>query len=172
MEPTIQLSNIESDPVGAGYTNYVPTDTGTYIVQAIMRQTCIDGGASRGAVAPQGAGWWPSGQPLCIAIPAGWNPIGVVFESALSIPLTLTVTTEPVPNYIETPLPNDYWTRPVYDTNRGLGKVMMGQWLGASELTEFGNNGRYNPYTKDQPVPTFCGQNRTLTEESQAVNQQ
>ena len=30
------ISNIESDPVGAGYTNYVPTDTGTYVVQAIM----------------------------------------------------------------------------------------------------------------------------------------
>ena len=76
------------------------------------------------------------------------NPIGVVFESALSIPLTLTVTEEPVPNYIETPLPNDYWTRPIYDTNRGMGKVMMGQWLGASELAEFSNNGRYNPYSQ------------------------
>ena len=25
-------------------------------------------------------------------------------------------------------------------------KVMMGQWLGANELAEYGNNGRYNPY--------------------------
>ncbi len=137
------ITNIESDPVGAGYTNYVPSDTGTYVVQAIMLTHIIDGGASRGAVAPQGAGWWPSGQPL-----SGFNPIGVVFESALSIPLTLTVTDEPVPSYIETPLPNDYWNRPIYDTNRGMGKVMMGQWLGASELAEFSNNGRYNPYSQ------------------------
>ena len=33
------ITNIESDPVGAGYTNYVPTDTGTYIIQAIMQST-------------------------------------------------------------------------------------------------------------------------------------
>ena len=53
------IKGVVSDPVGAGYTNYVPTETGTYVIQAIMRQCIIDGGASRGLVAPQGAGWWP-----------------------------------------------------------------------------------------------------------------
>ncbi len=31
---------------------------------------------------------------------------------------------------IETPLPAGYWTRPVYDANRGWGAAVMGQWLG------------------------------------------
>ena len=43
-EPTIQLPDIESDPVGAGYTNYAPDTAGTYTIQAIMEQHIIDGG--------------------------------------------------------------------------------------------------------------------------------
>ena len=85
------LTNIESDPVGAGYTNYVPTGTGTYTIQAIMLRHVIDGGASRGLVAPQGAGWWPGGTPISSANKPypSWTPIGVVFESALSEPITI-----------------------------------------------------------------------------------
>jgi hypothetical protein len=137
------ITGIESDPVGAGYTNYVPDIPGTYVIQAIMREHVIDGGLSRGKMSPSGIGWWPSGQPV-----AGFNPKGVVFESALSEYETLTVTTDPVPRYIETPVTTDYWTRPVYDANRGWGKVLMGQWLGANELAQYGNNARYNPYSQ------------------------
>lgn len=120
------ITGIESDPVGSAYTNYTPDTTGTYTIQAIMRQHTIDGGASRGLVSPAGAGWWPGGTPV-----AGVNPIGVVFESALSMPVTLTVTDQPIPRYQETPLPTDYWTRPIYDANRGWSTFAMGQWLGA-----------------------------------------
>ena len=136
------ISGIQSDPVGAAYTNYVPTETGTYVIQAIMERHVIDGGASRGLVSPAGPGWWPSGSPV-----SGWNPIGVVFESAVSEYQTLTVTNNPVQAYPQTPLPTNYWSRPVYDTNRGWGPVVMGQYLGASELSAFGNSGRYDPYT-------------------------
>jgi hypothetical protein len=144
------ITNIESDPVGAGYTNYVPADTGNYTIQAIMQKHVIDGGQSRGLVPPQGAGWWPSGSPpnyTSSSVPSGWRPEGVVFEAALSEPVTLTVTTEQIQRYAETPLPNDYWTRPVYDINRGWGPVVMGQYLNAGELNTFGSTGRYNPYT-------------------------
>jgi hypothetical protein len=141
------IKGVQSDPVGAAYSNYVPTETGTYIVQAIMRQCIIDGGSSRGLVAPQGAGWWPSGQPPnANSVPKGWSPIGVVFESALSETQTLTVTTDQMVRYPETPLPTDYWSRPVYDTNRGWGPVVLGQYLAANELSTFGSS-RYNPYT-------------------------
>ncbi len=143
------ITGIESDPVGSAYTNYVPDTTGTYTIQAIMERHVIDGGASRGLMSPQGPGWWPGGTPPNPAsVPTGWTPIGVVFESALSEPVTLTVTEEQVPRYQETPLPNDYWTRPIYDANRGWSVVAMGQWLGRlSELNQYGNNGRYDPYT-------------------------
>ncbi|MCW4030086.1 MAG: hypothetical protein NWE92_10635 [Candidatus Bathyarchaeota archaeon] len=142
------ISNIESDPVGAAFTYFTPEATGEYIIQAIMREHVIDGGASRGAMSPGGVGWWPSGSPPNPNnIPAGWSPVGVVFEKGVSETVTLTVTEEQVARYNETPLPNDYWTRPVYDANRGWSKYTMGQWLGASELNQYGNNGRYDPYS-------------------------
>ncbi|MCW3996829.1 MAG: PQQ-binding-like beta-propeller repeat protein [Candidatus Bathyarchaeota archaeon] len=142
------ITGIESDPVGAAYTTFTPTETGTYTIQAIMREHVIDGGQSRGLVSPAGVGWWPSGSPPNPnLVPPGWSPIGVVFEAALSTPVTLTVTDQQVPRYQETPLPNDYWTRPVYDANRGWSTYAMGQWLGASELNQYANGGRYDPYT-------------------------
>jgi outer membrane protein assembly factor BamB len=136
------ISDIESDPVGAGYTMYTPDQEGTYVIQAIMQDHTIDGGASRGAVAPGGAGWWPSGQPI-----ANFNPVGIVFKGAVSQYETLNVTSSPIPRYNETPLPNDYWTRPIYDANRGWSSVIMGQWLNANELAQYGNGNKYNPYT-------------------------
>jgi outer membrane protein assembly factor BamB len=57
------------------------------------------------------------------------------------------VTSEPIQKYQETPLPNDYWSRPVYDTNRGWASIVMGQYLNAGELNAFCSTGRYNPYT-------------------------
>jgi hypothetical protein len=137
------ITGVESDSVGCGYVYFTPTQEGNYTVQAYMEEHVIDGGESRGLVAPNGAGWWSNGgQPV-----AGWDPIGVVFEDAYSEPETLTVTTETLSSYSENPLPTDYWTRPVYDTNRGWSSVIMGQWLGASELVQYGNNGKYNPYS-------------------------
>jgi hypothetical protein len=138
----VTISGLESDPVGGAYTSFTPDQTGTYTIQAYMEEHVIDGGASRGLVSPTGAGWWPSGQPI-----SGWDPIGVVFNAAYSEPITFTVTDTAVPSYQENPMPTDYWTRPVYDTNRGWSTVVMGQWLGASELVQYGNNGIYNPYT-------------------------
>ena len=65
----------------------------------------------------------------------------------MSTPPNLTVQSTPIPNYVETPLPNDYWTRPVYDVNRNWGQTIMGEWYNAGELNQYGNGGRYNPYT-------------------------
>ena len=136
------LGPIGSDPVGSGYVGYTPTEVGQYEFQVVMAQHVIDGGASRGIVAPQGAGYWPSGQPN----PA-INPIGDIFLSSTSAPQNMTVQSTAIPKYVETPLPNDYWTRPVYDANRNWGPVILGEWLNAGELSQFGNNGRYNPFS-------------------------
>ena len=137
------LGPITSDPVGAGYTTYTPTDPGQYLFQAIMANHTIDGGASRGLISPGGIGYWPSGSPSA----AGINPVGDIFLSSVSTPQNMTVQNELIPSYPETPLPTDYWTRPVYDTNRMWDQVIMGEWYAASELNQFGNGGRYNPYS-------------------------
>ena len=147
------ITGIQSDPVGSAYTYYTPEQTGTYVIQVYMEKHVIDGGASRGELPPffarSGAGWWPSGQPPAVtAVPAGWKAVGVVFQDAYSQYQALTVNNDPLPHYVETPLTQDYWTRPVYDTNRGMAQVMMGQWLGANELAQYGNGGKYNPYSQ------------------------
>lgn len=144
------LGPITSDPVGYGYTNYVPTETGQYTFQAIMAQHVIDGGASRGLISPGGIGFWPSGSPYALSYfptVVYLDPVGDVFLSSTSEPQTMTVQETAIPSYQETPLPNDYWSRPVYDTNRGWSTTIMGEWLNAGELTQFSTSGRYNPYS-------------------------
>jgi hypothetical protein len=147
------LGPITSDPVGNFYTSYTPTEVGQYEFQAIMAQHVIDGGASRGLISPGGIGFWPSGVPYALTYnqfyqPTSYlNPVGDVFLSSMSEPQNMTVQSTAIPTYPETPLPTDYWTRPVYDTNRNWGSTIMGEWYGASELAQFGNGGRYNPYS-------------------------
>jgi hypothetical protein len=145
------IGPLESDPVGDGYSTYTPTETGTYTFQAIMQQHVIDGGASRGLISPGGIGFWPSGSPYALSYgptgPVYLDPRGDVFQSSVSEPQTMTVQSTAIPSYTETPLPSDYWTRPVYDVNRAWGQTIMGEWFNAAELNQFGNGGRYNPYT-------------------------
>jgi len=96
-----------SDPVGGGYIWYTPTQMGTYTVMSRF-----------------------PGQKLT-GIPGREDNINVndTFAPSTSNPTYFTVQQEQIPRYIETPLPTDYWTRPVYDTNRGWGSFTMGQWL-------------------------------------------
>jgi hypothetical protein len=145
------IGPLESDPVGDGFTTYTPTVPGTYTIQAIMAQHVIDGGASRGLISPGGIGFWPSGSPLALSYgptgPVYLDPRGDVFQSSVSEPQTMTVQSTAISSYTETPLPSDYWTRPVYDVNRAWGQTIMGEWFNAAELNQFGNGGRYNPYT-------------------------
>jgi hypothetical protein len=145
------LGPFESDPVGTGYTYYTPDQTGEYLLQAIMEEHVIDGGASRGLISPGGIGYWPGGSPYVLSYgpsgPVYLDPVGDVFLGSISEPQNMTVVEDQIPYYQETPLPNDYWTRPVYDTNRNWGMTIMGEWLNAAELNQFGNGGRYNPFT-------------------------
>jgi outer membrane protein assembly factor BamB len=101
---------IKSDPVGAAYIVYTPTETGIYtIVSRFVGQTLT-------------------------GVPGRENNAAVndTYAASTSRPNTFTVQDEPIPTYQETPLPADYWTRPVYDANRGWGNVAMGQWLGGT----------------------------------------
>jgi outer membrane protein assembly factor BamB len=99
---------VTSDPVGGGYILYTPTQVGTYTVVARFPGQKITG------------------------VPGREDNINVndTFAPSTSEPTTFIAQEEPIPNYVETPLPDDYWTRPVYDANRGWGCTIMGQWLG------------------------------------------
>jgi len=97
-----------SDPVGGAYTFYTPTKIGTYEVVARFPGQTITGIPGR----------------------EGHSSVGDIFKASTSQPTYFTVQEEQIPRYVETPLPNDYWTRPIYDANRGWGSAVMGQWLG------------------------------------------
>jgi outer membrane protein assembly factor BamB len=99
---------ITSDPVGGAFIVYTPTKTGVYTLQASFPGATLTG---------------EPGQTNSIYV-------GDIYAPSTSRPNTFTVQEDPISHYQETPLPTDYWTRPVYDTNRGWGNVAMGQWLG------------------------------------------
>ncbi|MGD0643323.1 MAG: PQQ-binding-like beta-propeller repeat protein [Candidatus Bathyarchaeia archaeon] len=146
------LGPFTSDPVGICTAFYTPTVAGQYEFQAFFEQHVIDGGASRGLISPGGIGYWPSGSPYITGFnPATGqftylNPVGDVMLPSASDPVNATVQSTAIPPFQETPLPNDYWSRPVYDANRNWGQI-MGEWYNANELNQFGAGGRYNPYS-------------------------
>jgi hypothetical protein len=104
------LGPMKSDPVGGGYILYTATQVGTYTVVARFPGQKITG------------------------IPGREDNINVndTFAPSTSDPTNFIVQEDPIPRYIETPLPTGYWSRPVYDANRGWGSAVMGQWLGDS----------------------------------------
>jgi len=61
------------------------------------------------------------------------SAIGDIFLGATSQPATLVVQEDQVPNYPETPLPTEYWTRPINSMNRDWSKLAS-NWLGGSWL--------------------------------------
>jgi hypothetical protein len=120
------LGPFTSDPVGTATTNYVPDQVGTYTF--VFR---FEGDTLTGEPAPPGG-----------IIMGGEDFIGDVYLPSTSDPVTLTVQQDPIPEYLETPLPEGYWTRPIYGANREWYKV-AGNWLaGAAQnvgsTTRFG----------------------------------
>ncbi len=92
-----------SDPVGANYIAYTPNETGTYYIQALFPAT------------------WKNSTTTQSFYSAAISPID-----------SFTVQTEPIQPWAETPLPTNYWTRPLNSANRNW-YVLAGDWLqGAS----------------------------------------
>jgi hypothetical protein len=121
-----------SDPVGGGWTMYTPTQVGVYTVQARFIGKILDN-------TPNGMN--PTGTYTGSSMPNITNWLGDKWDPSMSPPATLTVQQEQMQKYSETPLPNTFWTRPVYGNNRDWWSV-MGQWLGGST-----NPGRINAYS-------------------------
>jgi len=107
---TQTLGPLKSDPTGSTFTSYTPTLVGTYTLIARFPGQTLTG------------------------VPGETNSVYVndTFSASTSKPVTITVQQQPIPSYQETPIPTGYWTRPVYDTNRGWGANLMGEWLGGA----------------------------------------
>ncbi len=79
--------------------------------------------------------------------------IGDIYTGSTSEVVTLTVQEEKIEaQYTPTPLPTEYWERPIHSMNREYWYSLGGNWLGLAS-TSFGYSGMYsktgnfNPYT-------------------------
>ncbi len=104
------IGPITSDPVGGGWTTFTPNQVGTYTIVAILEQHLLTGEP----VPPEGA--------------RSTEYIGDTVLGDSSEPYTLTVQQDPIEAWQETPLPTEYWTRPINDMNRDW-YVIAGNWL-------------------------------------------
>jgi hypothetical protein len=104
----------KSDPVGSGWVNYTPNKIGTYTIQAWFPETWKNTTTSQRH-----------------------------YSAAVSPETTFTVQEEPIEPWTETPLPTEYWTRPISSMNRDWWQV-TGNWLtgpvnwGAGAAQNFG----------------------------------
>ncbi len=111
------LGPFTSDPVGTAYTNYVPTQAGDYTIVFRFEGDTLTGEP------------YPPGQSGIIM--GGAEFIGDIYLPSTSKPVTLTVLQDPIQEYQETPVPEGYWTRPIYGANREWYQV-AGNWLSGS----------------------------------------
>jgi hypothetical protein len=119
-----------SDPVGANYISYTPTEVGTYRIQALFpytEKTIVLGIASGGSTYETGDTYTYS---------AAESPID-----------TFEVVEEAQPKWVESPLVGAYWTRPLNDAAREW-YVLAGNWLAGSanvwpQGSSGGNVGNY-----------------------------
>jgi len=99
---TETITIAKSDPVGGGYVNYTPDKIGTYTVQA----------------------WFPETWKNTTTTQAHYS-------AAVSPEVTFTVQEEPISGWPESPVTDDYWTRPINQASREW-YVLAGNWLGGS----------------------------------------
>jgi len=111
------LGPFTSDPIGSGYTLYTPTQVGTYTIVATMAEHVITGLPLR----PDGTNSNPA-------------TVGDIYLEETSNPVTFVVQEDPIEPWSETPLPTEYWTRPIISANRDW-YVLAGNWLGAQWQT-------------------------------------
>ncbi len=112
------LGPITSDPVGGGWTTFTPNQIGTYTIVAILEEHLL------------------TGEPVPPAGARSTEYIGDTVLGDASEPYTLTVQQDQIEAWQETPLPEEYWTRPINDMNREW-YPLAGNWL-AGDAQEVG----------------------------------
>jgi hypothetical protein len=126
------LGPFTSDDTGGAHTTYAPDKLGNYTFVFNFPGETIEG------VNPAPTGTY---QP---------ETIGDHYEASTSSVATLVVQEESVPYYPSTPLPSNYWTRPIYSENLDWYQI-GGNWFGFSMTSHGGSmynvSGNFNPYT-------------------------
>jgi hypothetical protein len=128
---TKSIGTYTSDATGGTHTTWTPNAAGNYTFQMKFGGETLAGNN----LAP--------GQTN--------DNIGDYYEPSDSNKVTLTVQEEPIPAAPVTPLPTNYWTRPIYGENNEWYSI-GGAWLGLAASTfaatgMYNATGNYNPYT-------------------------
>jgi len=121
------LGPYTADAVGGTWATFVPTQTGNYTFQASY-----------------------PGQTLTY----GTTYNGTILKPSVSATVTLVVQQDSIPTYSSPPLPNEYWSRPIYATNYEWAKL-GGSWFGLATPAfattgQYDATGNFNPYS---PAP-------------------
>jgi hypothetical protein len=119
------LGPYDSDTTGSIFIPYAPTQTGVYKVVGMFHE-------------------FQYNKTTPPSFPFDTKPMGLyTFEAATSLPEYFTVQTDPIPWYPESPLPTEYWTRPIDQMNREWWPV-AGNWLaGAAQKNWSSTNFAY-----------------------------
>jgi hypothetical protein len=120
------LGPFTADPVSTSFTQYKPDQIGNYTAVFHFPAQLIK------EVNPPPA-YQSYNHP---------DQINDTYAESFSNEVTFTVTEELVPNWPDTPLPTDYWTRPIHARNRNWASI-AGDWLsGAANPGPY----RFDPY--------------------------
>jgi hypothetical protein len=128
------LGPFETDAVGGAWSQYTPTEVGTYTLVFDFPGQTIEGK-----------------NPHPIFGTSDPASVGDYYEPSTSQTVTLVVQEDPVVAPDLNPLPTGYWERPVQSTN-SLWAPITGNWLGLSSSTfaatgMYNSSGNFNPYT-------------------------
>jgi hypothetical protein len=125
---TIQtLGPFTSDPTAYYFYNYMPDMIGTYYFEFTF-----------------------SGQRVNGTNIAAGKYIDIYYQPSTSEKVALTVQEQPITWLPQTPLPTDYWQRPINAQNHEWYSI-SGNWLGANiagPYKTYNASGNFNPYTK------------------------
>ncbi len=120
------LGPFTADPVSTAFTRYVPDQTGNYTATFHFPAQVIK------EVNPPPA-YQSYNHP---------DQINDTYAESYSNTVKLVVTDTPIAEWEETPLPTDYWTRPIHARNRNWASI-SGDWLsGAAHPGPY----RFDPY--------------------------
>ncbi|MEM2130839.1 MAG: PQQ-binding-like beta-propeller repeat protein, partial [Candidatus Bathyarchaeia archaeon] len=118
---TETLGPFRTDATGSTGATYTPTMAGTYYFQSHFP-----------------AQWY------------NWTTADVWYEASDSEKFALTVREEPAPIYPASPLPTEYWTRPIDAQNREW-QVISGNWLYSSAINSYPYWNWAVDYNEDAP---------------------
>ena len=109
-----------SDNVGSAFALYTPTDVGVYTVIAKFRECTISG--------------TPIYPGKTINTISGAAYVNDTYKASSSDPLTFKVQANPIATWSESPIPTEYWTRPINMASRDW-YVLTGNWLSGAAQT-------------------------------------